>query len=142
MKRILLPLAFLFLGLSSFAGDINKTVWQSFHQQFGQPAEIIADEVNGLARISFKQNNDRYAAYYSREGELLVISKEISVDLLPLMMKQKLAKHLDGATVAECYQMESKGSISYVVVLESARKTATYRNDGTGWYQVTAKRKK
>ncbi len=142
MKRIFLPLLLLFVGLTSFAGDINKAVWQSFHQQFGQPSEIIADEVEGMARISFKQNNERYAAYYSREGELLVISKEVSVELLPLLMKQKLEKHLNGGTVAECYQMESKGSISYVVVTETAKKTTTLRNDGTGWYQVTSKRKK
>jgi hypothetical protein len=142
MKRIILPLLFLAIGLSSFAGEINKAILQSFHQQFGQPSEVVADEVDGMARISFKQNNERFAAYYSQEGELIVISKEINSDQLPLMMKQKLEKHLKDATVSECYQMESKGSISYVVVLQSARKTTTYRNDGTGWYQVTSKRKK
>ena len=82
--------------LSSFAGSnenaINDKVKSAFSEKFTEATDVSWNATSSYLKASFRMNDQTMFAYYSQEGTLLGISRNLSSPTLPLKLNAELKK--------------------------------------------------
>lgn len=142
MKRVILMIAlFLTVGISySFAtstasnDDVKGEIRISFEKNF-KGAQIISSEVhNQFTKLVFKMDNVIFFAFYTDNGELLAVTRNILSSQLPVNLMMHLKNDYNGYWITELFEMNGDDRSSYYVSLESADRKLTLRSiDGNSW---------
>jgi hypothetical protein len=144
MKRIFLALtlaAALFTS-SAFAADGKKSsIPQSFYARFHNAKDVQLTEVDGMIRVGFMLDGVANYAYYGDGGELLVVTRQLAINDLPVSLQSSLQKNYAGYTITDVYFFTTDEKSEYYVVLENSKKKITLNSTGNKWhaFQVKAK---
>jgi len=133
------------LGLSySFArtpDSIRSDIRASFRKDFHN-ALIISTEVRkNFTKLTFRMDNMIMFAYYSGNGELLAITRNIVSSQLPLNLQMPLKNDYAGYWITELFELSGDNDNCYYVSLENADSKVTLRSNGDTWevYSSTMK---
>lgn len=146
-KKIALMLALLLtVGISySFASpneEVNGDIKISFHKNF-RDAQIMGSEVhNNITKLTFSMNNVVFFAFYSENGDLLAVTRNILSSQLPVNLMVSLKNDYSGYWITELFEFNGDGQNNYYVSLESADSKLTLRStDNKNWevYGKTSK---
>ncbi len=137
-KKVAITMAMLLtLGASySFAASpdsINSDVRTSFRKDFHN-ARIISTEVRkNFTKLTFKMNDVVMFAYYSENGELLAVTRNIVSSQLPINLQMNLKNNYTGYWITELFELSGDNDSCYYVSLESADSKVTLRSNGDTW---------
>ena len=98
MKNRILGLALLLMvGFSNtfangFEGVSQKAI-QSFQKEFANAKEVKWESSKDFSKATFKMNEQVMFAYYSENGELLGVSRNIISSQLPINLLTELKKN-------------------------------------------------
>src|SRR5689334_14163064 len=94
MRKILLMLAITICTMSAFASgtEIDAKVLQSFKTEFATAKEVTWSDAGSYYKAEFTFNGQHVNAYYSKEGELLGLTRYITSVDLPLSLQTSLKK--------------------------------------------------
>ena len=145
-KKLAITMAMLLtLGASySFANtpdSISSDIRTSFKKDFHN-ARIINTEVRkNFTKLTFKMDDVVMFAYYSENGELLAITRNIVSSQLPLNLQISLKSNYQGFWITELFELSGDNDSCYYVSLESANSKVTLRSNGDTWevYSSTTK---
>jgi len=146
-KKVALMLALLLtVGISySFAApsdEISIDVKASFRKDF-KGAQLINTEVKKVyTKLTFTMHDVVFSAFYSDNGELLAVTRNILSSQLPVNLMLSLKNNYSAYWITELFELNGGDQTSYYVSLESADQKLTLRStDGNNWevYQKTAK---
>lgn len=146
-KKVALMLALLMtVGISySFAApsdEVSLDVRTSFRKDF-KGAQLINTEVKKVyTKLTFTMHDVVFSAFYSDNGELLAVTRNILSSQLPVNLMLTLKNNYSAYWITELFELNGSDQSSYYVSLESADQKLTLRsNDGNNWevYQKTAK---
>lgn len=141
MKKMMLTLAIAVctLSLSAFAGEVrnvSEKVLKAFNAEFNTAKEVEWTVGSDYYMASFRYNDNYVYAYYSEEGELLGLSRNISPVDLPLNLQTSLKKEYTSYWVSDLLEVAKSESTSYYITLENAdTKIVLKASGGNGWSQ-------
>ena len=125
---------------NSFAGPahgLNGQVSSAFQKDFNK-AELMDYNISkDYTRLTLKVNDMIVFAYYSENGELLAVTRNIKSTQLPLPLLLDLKKNYGGYWITELFELSSGGQTSYYMTVENADKKLNLRSvNNDGWEAV------
>ena len=129
---------------SSFATPTDKTdvIKASFRKDF-KKAELMGIEANdSYNKLTFKMNDMVLYAFYTDNGELLAVTRNITSSQLPIQLLLDLKRDYANYWITDLFEFNSEGSNSYYVTLENADTSITLRaNSSDDWHLYSRKNK-
>ena len=147
MKKqlITLSLAVLVTISSAFAGNrdgVSDKAVKSFHKDFAQARNVEWDTNKDLQKATFELNGQVLFAYYSKDGDLLAVSRNIATSQLPIRLAASLKQQYGDYWVSDLFEMASNNESSYYITVENAESKTVLRAIGAGDWQLYKKTKK
>lgn len=143
-KRIVMWL--LAVTVSTGAAFANETVSQqvlnSFKKEFVDAKDVNWQSTKEYVKATFTLNDQVMFAYYSQDGELLAITRNISSEKLPISLLTSLKKSYNGYWISELFEMVADGKGTYYITLENADVELVLKSDEFGGWEVYKKSKK
>jgi hypothetical protein len=148
MKRSIKTIAFvvaLFLTLgvsSSFAAtttsnnDENQVILASFRKDF-RTAELIGIEAKKeYTKVTFKLNNLVLFAFYSENGDLIAVVRNILSSHLPIQLLMDLKQNHSNCWITDLFEIDSNGETNYYVTLENGDSQVTLRSTSSNNWET------
>jgi len=144
-KLLSISLAVLVAISSAFAGNkegaSDKAV-QSFKKDFAQATNVQWDTRKDFNRATFQLNGEIMFAYYSVDGELIALSRNLASNQLPIRLSASLKKMYSEYWISDLFEVASNNESSYYVTVENAETTVVLRAVGSGDWEVFRKERK
>lgn len=146
MKKITLVLGLmLIVGISSaFTNEkkVSAVVLESFNNEFSTAQEVSWQEGIGYYKAAFVFNGQNLSAYFSTEGELLSMDRNISLLQLPISLFIDLKNNHSEYWITDLFEVKNNEGTHYYVTLENADKVLRLSaNNGNDWRTFSTKRK-
>jgi hypothetical protein len=120
----------------SFAKPTNggtSEITASFRKDFGN-AQIMNTEVQHLfTKITFKTSDRVMFAFYSDNGELLAVTRNIVSSELPVGLMVNLKAHYNNYWITELFEFDGDNQTCYYVTLQNADGRVILRSNGNNW---------
>jgi len=144
MKQITTFALALLFAVTSFAkpvdsvkGEINASIKRNFKN-----AQILNTETKeAFTKVTFKMNEVIMFAFYSRTGDLLAVTRNITSSQLPMNLLLSLKNDYSAYWITELFEFTGDGINCYYVSLESADARVTLRSNGDSWEVYTSVKK-
>ena len=146
MKKSILIAAFVVAGVSfSFAGKtdvINGTVTNSFKKDFSNAREVKWENGKIFVKATFKLDDQVTYAYYSKDGELIAITRNIVSTQLPINQQISLRKNYKDFWISDLFEVNSNNETTYYITLENADTKMVLKAGITGYWETYSKQDK
>jgi len=138
MKKLVFAAALILaVGIySSYADSIvtvNKRVAASFHRDFDGAKDVSWQSAPTYIKATFSLGDHILFAYYSQEGDLIAVVRNILSDHLPILLQSDLKRQYREFWVTDLFEMATDEQSTYYVTIESADQTLVLRSSGEGW---------
>jgi hypothetical protein len=147
MKKSILSMALvLLLGVSStFANDsegVNQKVVNSFKKEFANAKDVKWESSKDYVKATFTLNGQVLFAYYSENGDMLAMTRNITSSQLPIVLLNDLKKEYSNFWITDLFEMAAGNETAYYVTLESADSIVVLKsNNSTSWEQFKKEKK-
>src|SRR5687768_16435983 len=129
--------ALMFLSIVTFANDSIKPSAQlqkEFSREFAQAAEVNWEKVGDYYKASFIENGKYFVAYFDAFNEVQSISRNISTDMLPLVLQKGLKEKTSEKTwITACIELLGENGTEYYIMVENADENTIYQANGNSW---------
>jgi hypothetical protein len=136
MKRIFAAMTLLAIvfSTSSFASDIKTTeVLATFHNTFRYAKNVNFIEVNDMLKITFTEDSKSYIAYYTADGDLMGLSRQLTASELPVSLQEQLKRKYSRFEITEVYTIEMEGRSQYYVAISNESEQLILNSPGKKW---------
>jgi hypothetical protein len=146
-SKIALTVAFVLTivstGFANTTNDDNNTaVTASFHKDF-KKAELLTTEAGkNYTKLTFKMNEIVLSAFYSEEGQLLAVTRNIRSNQLPIKLLLQLKQDYANYWISELFELNADGTNAYYITLENADSSVILRSSGSDAWDVYTKKTK
>jgi hypothetical protein len=147
MKKFMLIWALLLtVGVgSSFAHkleNVNEQVMNSFKKDFASAQDVTWEKSKDIAKATFKMNDQIMFAYYTEDGSMLAVIRNIVSGQLPISLLSDLKKNYAGYWISDLFEMASNDSTAYYVTVEDANQKIVLKSLGSAGWETYKKDKK
>ncbi len=129
--------ALMLISIVTFANDgfePSKQLQKEFNQEFAQAADVNWEEVGDYYKASFTENGKYFVAYFDVFNQVQSISRNISTDMLPLMLQKSLKDETSEKTwITDCIELFGEHGTEYYIVVENAHENTIYQANGNSW---------
>jgi len=139
MKKVIagLVLGSMLLVNTAFANgneNVNDKVAAAFKHEFVQAKEVSWEKTDNYFRAIFKLNDDVLTAYFSEEGELMGVVRNLLSSELPINLQTSLKRDYAGYWITDLFEFAKKEASGYFITLENADQRVTLQSsDGRNW---------
>ncbi|MBN8851688.1 MAG: hypothetical protein BGO55_05255 [Sphingobacteriales bacterium 50-39] len=152
LRRTAITMAlFLTLGISySFARPSlpsfkpfgsNDEISVAFSKSF-RHAQIISKESHKTyTKLTFRMNDMIMFAYYSENGELLAVTRNILSTQLPMNLLVDLRTDYNNYWISDLFELSGEGQDCYYVTIENADVKVTLHSVGDKWEEFSKTQK-
>lgn len=147
MKKMMLVWALMLtVGISSsfahFTETVSQQVVNAFKKDFSGAQDVNWESGKEFAKATFKMNDQVMFAYYSKEGELVAVTRNIISAQLPINLLADVKKNYGKYWITDLFEMAVNNSTSYYITLQNGDQQLILKSNGaTGW-EVFKKEKK
>lgn len=147
MKKNFLTWALVLLvGVStSFAHGfegVNEKVMNSFKKEFADAQDVQWESAKEFAKATFNYHGQVMFAYYSNEGSLLAVTRNLMAGQLPLGLLTEVKKNYSEYWISDLFEMSSNNETSYYITLENGDQKIVLKSDDSRSWEVFKKEKK
>jgi len=146
MKKLIYAAALILaVGLTqSFAdtGTISQRVSASFHHDFQSAKNVSWEVAPNYLKATFSLGSHILFAYYSQDGDLIAVVRNILSDHLPILLQTELRKEYNGFWVTGLFELASEDQTTYYCSIESPDMTLVLHSDGNDHWSVYRRIKK
>lgn len=139
MKEMIMTLAIAVSSLFAFAGDknVNENVLHAFNYEFAGATEVKWTTTKDVYKAEFVLNNQHISAYYTSDGELMGLARNISSLELPETLKNKLKADFGNYWITGLSEISnSNEDTDYLIALENADAKVILKSNGRKWNVV------
>lgn len=145
-KSILMWAMMLTMGISSAFANFEETISQraisSFKKDFTEAQDVKWETNKDFVKATFKMNDQVMFAYYSQEGELMALTRNIVSGQLPINLLSELKKSYSAYWITDLFEVSSSSDASYYVTLQDADTRMILKSNGISTWQLFKKEKK
>jgi hypothetical protein len=147
MKKIILSIAtVLMIGLSAFASGNDDVVSlqarNAFKRDFTSASNISWEQKDNFVKATFSLNGQILYAYYSNNGDLQAVVRNIVSDQLPISLLTDLRRDYNGYWITDLFEISSDDQTTYYVTLENSDKKIVLKSSDTAYWNIFSKEKK
>jgi hypothetical protein len=146
MKRLTVLAALLLTLCTTYsfatpANDGSIVVRTSFSRDFQHAQIVNTQDYNSFTKVTFRLNDVVMFAFYSTNGELLAVTRNIVSSQLPVNLLASLKKHYGDKWITDLFEFSGNEQNCYYISLENADSKTTLRSSGNEWevYATTKK---
>jgi len=121
---------------------VSQQVLNAFKKEFVDAKDVNWQSTKEYVKATFSLNDQVMFAYYSQEGELLAITRNISSEKLPISLLTSLKKNYNGYWITDLFEMVADGTGTYYITLENADLELVLKSDEFGSWEVYRKTKR
>ena len=121
---------------------VSQQVLNAFKKEFVDAKDVAWQTTKDFAKATFSLNDQVMFAFYSQEGQLLAITRNISSEKLPISLLTSLKKNYNGYWITDLFEMVADGNGTYYITLENADVELVLKSDEFGGWEVYKKSKK
>lgn len=136
MKKMILVLAIIVSAMSAFASDekVNAKVLEAFQTEFNAVKNVNWTAGENYYKAEFVFNNQRVQAFYSVDGELMGLTRYITLLDLPLGLQTNLKKNYSDYWISDVFEVSKSDATGYYITLEGADTRLVMKStDGEDW---------
>lgn len=136
MKKIILTIAIALSSVFVFANEttVNTTVASHFNKDFASAKEVKWTSCTNFYKASFVYNEQHLIAFYSFDGNMIGLARNISSLDLPFSLQASLKKDYGGRWISELFELSNEDGTSYYITLEQADSKIVLRSvNGSDW---------
>lgn len=123
-------------SVSAPARDGNDLITASFHKDF-KHAELMGIEAKkAYIKVTFKLNNRVLFAFYSGNGELLAVVRNMLSTQLPVQLLMDIKEKYNTYWITDLFELNSNDQTTYYVTLENADGRISLRSNDTGTWEA------
>lgn len=145
-KSILVWVLTLALGVTSTYAKTdegtNVRAENSFKKEFASATNVQWEQTKEFTKATFTLNDQVMFAYYSQDGDLLAVTRNILSSQLPINLLADLKKNYTSYWITDLFEIATDQTTSYYISIESADYTVVLKSDGANGWQVFKKEKK
>lgn len=129
------------VGISSSFADTatnvhNDVVKASFRKDF-KKAELMGTEVKpNYTKLTFKLNDVIMYAFYSDNGNLLALSRNIRSNQLPIQLLLEVKRNYSDYWISDLFELTGDGASNYYITVENADTRVTLRSSSSDTWEV------
>lgn len=145
-SKMTMMIAFLVItSLSSFAtrnDEVTGEVKASFAHEFKNAKVISWDVTQKFTKVTFKMGDQVLFAFFSENGQLLAVTRNILANQLPIRLAMELKKSYSDYWISDLFEINGDEEKCYYLTLETAEYKIVLRSIGSErWelYQKTVK---
>jgi hypothetical protein len=141
MKQLIFAAALTLATTFSFANTNNGETSASFRQDFKNAKIMSTEQNNNFTKFTFATNGVIMSAFYSTNGELLAVTRNIVSSQLPVNLLISLKKYYSTSWITDLFEFNGDNQDCYYITLENADTKTTLRSNGDSWeiYSTTKK---
>lgn len=138
MKKLMIGLvlgAFIITN-TAFANNSNKVndkVQTSFKQEFATAQNVVFSKTNNYIKAAFTLNNQVMEAYYTADGEMIGVSKNLLSTELPIGLQVDLKRDYADYWISDLFEFATDSNSSYFITVENADQKITLQSSGNEW---------
>ncbi|MEO5998413.1 MAG: hypothetical protein ABIN89_16785 [Chitinophagaceae bacterium] len=147
MKKItqLLVLA-LIISATTFATNIhdnvNKNIQAAFNEKFVDAKEVSWASKDSYVMASFQKDGQFVAAYFTGNGDLMGITRNLISHQLPINLQKSLKKELTGGWITELFEYATDEETTYYATLENVDQKVVLKSiDSHNWIIIKKSKK-
>jgi hypothetical protein len=145
-KRILIGTILLVTILnSSFAGTtdgINDNIHTSFKQEFKNAEIINWENYKSYSKATFRMNNKVMFAYYSDQGELIAVTRNLLPSELPIHLMMELKAHYGNYWITDLFEVSGSDRSFYRISLENQDHRMILKSENMNYWELVKKESK
>jgi hypothetical protein len=144
MKKIIFTIAIAISSIIAFANEtkVNTAVQNAFNNEFAGAKEISWTSNANFYKATFVYNEQHVAAFYSFEGQMLGLARNISSLDLPMSLQSSLKKEYGGRWITELFEMSNEEGTTYYITLEQADSKIVLKSESNSKWSVYKKTSK
>ena len=145
MKPLLILLTFVasLITAPSFAKDkgVTPSILKSFNTTFNMATDVEWTTTENLYKARFVLNGQVVNAYYSTDGEMLAVTRNITSQQLPLTLQTKLKKEYGEYWITDLFELNNDAGTGYYITLETSENKLILQSVNNNWslYSKTKK---
>ena len=113
--------------------DPSPRVQTEFKTVFVKAKEVKWEKVSNLFKASFIQGEQYLSAYFAPDGRMVGLSRNISINSLPLILQKGIQIKLSSHWVSESFEVFGINGTEYFVTLENAKEQSIFKATGDEW---------
>jgi hypothetical protein len=125
-------------AMNSFAagpvnGGGNKEIRASFAHDFQSAQLVSTEDRDTYTKVVFKLNQQVMTAFYSHNGDLMAVTRNLVSSQLPVSLLMSFKKHYSEYWITDLFEMSQDQQSSYYLTMENSDSRITLRSDGDEW---------
>ncbi|GAB4093106.1 hypothetical protein [Flaviaesturariibacter terrae] len=118
--------------------EVTPAVLESFQNTFGNAREVTWNSSREFYTAKFTLDGQYINAYYNSGGELIALTRNITVSQLPVLLQAALKKESKDSWITELFEYATDEGTFYYATLENADMKITLRSgDKSEWATYT-----
>lgn len=145
-NKILIGLFVFITGISSaFANgkeEVNEKIIKTFQKEFAGAQNVQWVTTKDFVKATFTLNEQVVYAYYSSDGNMLGVTRNILSGQLPINLLTGLKKNYNTYWITDLFEIATHNENTYYVTLESSDHKLILKSNGTNGWELFKKEKK
>ena len=145
-NKILLWTLVLMMSFSTgFAGTItgiNEKITESFKKDFATAEDVQWEKSSSFIKATFKLSGQIMFAYYSEEGSLMAVSRNITATQLPIGLLNEVKKNYREFWISDLFEIAMNNETAYYITLQNGDYTLVMKSNGGSSWDVFKKERK
>jgi hypothetical protein len=145
-NKILLWTLVLMMSFStSFAGTItgiNEKITESFKKDCATAEDVQWEKSSSFVKATFKLSGQIMFAYYSEEGSLMAVSRNITATQLPIGLLNEVKKNYREFWISDLFEIAMNNETAYYITLQNGDYTLVMKSNGGSSWDVFKKERK
>jgi hypothetical protein len=144
-KIVLFTLMLMMSFSTSFAGTstgVNDRIANSFKKDFASAEDVRWEKSSNFIKATFTLSGQVMFAYYSEQGNLIAVTRNITSSQLPLSLMTDLRNNYRGHWISDLFEIAVNGETTYYITLENGDYSLVLKSTGSAGWEVFKKERK
>jgi hypothetical protein len=148
MKKMIMVLAFIAvaIGNAAFAGtgggEVDKHIRKAFEKEYAGAVNVTWYVFDDYIKVDFSFGGMQLAGFYSKDGRMLGVARNIYFSSLPLMLQIEQRKNYKNYWITGIYELSNGDGTRYYLTLENADQTIKLGSTGSNSWEVVKNKEK
>jgi hypothetical protein len=144
MKKIVLTAAIAFSTLFALANpdEVNAKVLSAFKTEFSSATDVVWTIGVDYFRATFNYNDKHEFAYYNLNGELMGLTRYVTIAEVPMNLQSDLKKNFAAYWITDLFEVANSEGTSYYVTVENSDSRIILKSTDAKYWRSFQKTKK
>ncbi len=113
--------------------EIPNQILNEFKKEFVQASNVNWETKANHYKVKFNLNEQNIEAFYSLEGNLLGVTRNMSFNQLPLHLQKDIKEKYVGYSITDLFELSTANGTEYVITFENGSKKISLKGSSMDW---------